>query len=199
MSIHQRNCPKCSNTITYELKRLLDYAIKHNRVCKSCKEEERKQKRIRTCPLCQKVIIHKSSSITYHAKRLNSPCKKCSARIEADKLLEKERVFWTGIFGVIPKNKKVYERWKQIWYHRLTAEEKLSVLNKTTQQKIYFWGHIKRKNKVISKRNVKEAFVKWCGDNHWMKRPEVLEKVIKSCEKYKGDHHWFRLAKIPIE
>jgi len=198
METFQRNCPKCSVPITYELKRLLDYASKHNLVCKPCKEEERKQKLTRICPLCQKTIQHKHRSNVLFCQRNNTPCKKCSARIEADKLLEKERVFWTEIFGAIPKNKKTYERWKQIWYHRLTVEEQLSVLEKTTQQKIYFWGHIKRKNKVISKRNVREAFVKWRGDNHWMKRPEVLEKVIKSCEKYKGDHHWFRLAKLPI-
>lgn len=198
MKTYNRICPKCNVSIIYDLKRLLDYAIKHNLVCKSCKEEERKQKKTRICPLCQKTIIHKSSSIAYHAKRLNSPCKKCSARIEADKQLDRECVFWTVIFGIIPKRKKLYESWKQVWYHRLSDEERLSVLNKTTQQKIYFWGHINRKRKTISKRNIKEAFVKWCGDNHWMKRPEVLEKVIQSCEKYKGDHHWFKLNKMPM-
>lgn len=194
-----RTCPKCNDVITYDLKRLHYYDSIRSRTCPKCREKERLQKRTRICPLCQKVIVHKSSSTAYYAKRCNQPCKKCSARIESDKKIASETIKWTEIFGVIPKRKSIYYSWKQLWYHRLSEEQRQKVLGLTTQQKIYFWGHIRRWSRAKTIRDLKNVFIKWRGDKHWMKRTDVLTKVIKSCEKYRGDHHWFRLKKVPLE
>lgn len=59
----------------------------------------------------------------------------------------------------------------------------------------YYINEAKKKAaKIIKwKKKLKIAFKKYHGDNHWMKRPEVLLKTKKSCKKYRGDNHWFRI------
>lgn len=70
--------------------------------------------------------------------------------------------------------------------------EQQRILKLTPLQKEYFWGHLRRKRRVIARTNVKKSFVKYRGDNHWMKRAKVYLKLLNSCQKYKGDNHWFR-------
>jgi hypothetical protein len=103
--------------------------------------------------------------------------------------LENEK--WEPIFVNIPRRRKIFYKWKRIW-ESFDEEKKLYVLNKTDIQKIYFWGHINRTQRVLWKKNLKQSFIKYLGDNHWIHRPEVYSKIIETCKKYRGDNHWFR-------
>jgi endogenous inhibitor of DNA gyrase (YacG/DUF329 family) len=192
----QRICPKCSELVDYTNQRLFYYAVKHNSICLSCKEISRKQKLYKHCPKCGKTIIFKTSSAGLKSIRENCLCKSCANSLRANKQLINERNKWIKVFGFIPKRKKVYYKWRNVWHHKLTDNQKQKVLEKTDKQKVYYWGHINRHLRVLAIQNEKKAFVKWRGSNHWMKRPGVLAKVKKSCEKYRGDHHWFRLNKV---
>jgi hypothetical protein len=107
---------------------------------------------------------------------------------------------WTDIVGSIVfiglstrRKTMIRNYWKSA-----SDKQKAKILLKTDLQKKYFWDHLNRakafiqkKNRPIYLENLRRAFDKYRGDNHWMKRPEVIGKVIKSCEKYKGPGHWF--------
>lgn len=148
----------------------------------------------RVCPKCSKEVVCKSSSTYHYAVRHQQPCKKCSANAVAKAKAEQNEKESLPIFGYIPRSRKIYYRWRRIWREKLTEEDRQKVLSKTPQQKKYFWGHISRFTWNKGLKNIRKGMEKYRGDNHWVKRPEVLAKIKKSCEKYRGDHHWFRLG-----
>jgi hypothetical protein len=147
---------------------------------------------VRNCPKCNNSIKYKSHLQCNRANKINSICKRCSNQEKSEKRISSEIKKWSTIFGSVPpKRQRVLKRWKNKW-NSFTEEKKQSILAKTPLQKIYFWGHINRASRSQQKKLLKKAFMKYRGENHWMKRPEVYAKIIESCKKYRGDNHWFR-------
>jgi hypothetical protein len=103
-----------------------------------------------------------------------------------------EQAYWEPIIGRWNLRPTTLAMIKKHW-NSLTEEQKLDLMNRTQLQKDYYWGHLRRKNRVAGHRKCREVIAqKFSGENHWMKRPEVLAKIRKSCEKFRGDNHWFR-------
>lgn len=145
----------------------------------------------RNCPSCNGLIRYKYVQHYNKAKLLNCLCKRCSSKKNAEKHNKLENEKWEPIFVNIPRRRKTFYRWKRIW-ESFDEEKKRYVLKKTDIQKIYFWGHINRAQRVLWKKNLKQSFIKHLGNNHWIHRPEVYSKIIETCKKYRGDNHWFR-------
>lgn len=152
-------------------------------------------KNIRRCPLCDRGITYKNEKTYKRQYRLNRPCKYCTSNNTANRRKEEERKVWEPIIGYWGLKYKTLRMIKDHW-ECLTNGEKIEVLLKTSLQKKYYWGHLRRKNCNSGHRKCRQVMaIKYSGENHWMKRPEVLAKVKKSCEKYRGDGHWFRRGK----
>ena len=84
-------------------------------------------------------------------------------------------------------------------WKNLTQKERNKILSKNVLQREYYWGHLRRLNRNAGHRKCRETIaIKYGGENHWMKRPEVIAKVRKTCEKYRGDNHWFRRGKNKV-
>lgn len=150
---------------------------------------------IRICPSCFKGVLLKNEKTQKRQIKLNKPCKFCSSKLIGFKARRRSMNTWKPIIGRWPVRKLTLQRIKRFW-KTLSDKEKSEIISKSPSQKIYFWGHLKRKNRIINHRHCRETMaLRYAGDKHWMKRPEVLTKVRKTFEKYRGDGHWFRRAK----
>lgn len=150
----------------------------------------------RNCPICKKIINYNSRDVYSQAKRKNQSCKSCASIESAKRIQQKRKELWKPIVGYWPIKYKTFVMIRKHW-SSLTTEQKIKILYKTTKQRKYYWGHLKRYNRNLGHRKCRQTIsIKYKGNNHWMKRPEVLEKVRRSCEKYRGDNHWFRRNKI---
>jgi hypothetical protein len=149
----------------------------------------------RNCPFCNRIVILKNKKTQKRQIRLNRPCKFCTSQSTAKKAKARSKKQWKPIIGRWPIRELTLERIKRFW-KTLTQKEKNEIISKTSLQKMYFWGHLKRKNRHLNHKHCRETMsIKYSGENHWMKRPEVLDKVRKSYEKYRGDGHWSRRNK----
>jgi len=152
----------------------------------------------RICPVCKRDTPCKNRKSYLAKTRLNKQCKSCSNKKNEIRRKEKERKIWEPIVGYWPLKRKTLYMIKCHW-RSLTDVEKIEILLKNTLQKKYYWGHLRRLNRNAAHRKCRETIaIKYSGENHWMKRPEVLAKVKKSCEKYRGDNHWFRRDKNKV-
>ena len=150
---------------------------------------------IRKCPSCGREITYKNQKSYIRQLQLNRSCKYCASNRNARKRKEEERKIWEPIIGYWGLKYRTFKMIKDHWAG-LTQDERNEILSKTLLQKEYYWGHLRRKNRNTGHRKCREVMaIKYSGENHWMKRPEVLAKVKKSCEKYCGDNHWFRRKK----
>jgi hypothetical protein len=152
-------------------------------------------KYVRYCPQCNRPVTYRNRTTYRQAKSLGKPCKACAHSPSYEQRKKDEQTYWEPIIGRWNLKPKTFAMIKRHW-RNLTEEQKLDLMNRTQMQKDYYWGHLRRRNRLAGKRSCREVFAqKYSGENHWMKRPEVLAKIRKSCEKYRGDGHWFRRGK----
>lgn len=146
----------------------------------------------RICPKCQSVVEHSTKPVLRAAVRTNQQCHSCAAKETSILTRANLRAQWTPIIGYENYTYDTLDMVRRHW-EGLNENEQQIILNKTSLQRYYYWGHLKRKNRTTGHRKCREIMAeKYSGDNHWVRRPEVYIKILKSCEKYKGDGHWFR-------
>lgn len=183
-----------------------DYSPNHARTIKSrqncveCRaiddqflEEFKAGKYCRCCPNCQSVITHKSKRTLLQAKNINSPCKSCTnKKLWTDEAYRNNQLQYKRNMPNITRQ-KLSSAMKKRWEN---TEDKSQILEQLKRATEIFQENLKnpeyKQNWAL---NQKKAFEKYKGDNHWMKRPEVMEKIINSCKKYKGNNHWFKTEK----
>jgi len=198
-----RVCNRCRNQLKYISSTYFKKVVSENpNECKYCKsvldaslDAFKQGQYSRVCPQCQKTVVYKTRESYGQAMRLNKPCKVCSHIPSYEQRKKDEQAYWEPIVGRWNLRPKTFAMIKSHW-QTLTEEQKLDLMNRIKLQKDYYWGHLRRRNRQAGKRSCREVFAqKYSGENHWMKRPEVLAKIRKSCEKYRGDGHWFRQNK----
>jgi hypothetical protein len=140
----------------------------------------------RKCPNCNNLVKCKNRRMFLQNTCLNKPCKSCTTKKVFAEKFEKE---WMPVIGYRPST-KVFHRIKKHW-NSLSVNQKNNILQKNDKNKRIYFDHLPRTNRRIAKRNVKLAFEKYKGQNHWTKRPEILQKIKNSCKKYCGENHWF--------
>ena len=196
-----RRCEKRSKFISLASFKLVER--KNLPYCKYCKlipdeciDSFRQSKYEIICPTCGISRTYKNRSyflgISNDTER---QCKWCSNISNIEQRKKEEMEMWKPIIGYWNLKYKTLRMIKDHW-ETLTQEEKNQILSKTPLQKEYYWGHLRRKNRIEGHRKCRQVMAeKYSGENHWMKRPEVLAKIRKTCEKYRGNGHWFRRNK----
>jgi hypothetical protein len=150
----------------------------------------------RICPICKKQISYNFRSTFLQATRKNQSCKSCSSIQSAKKQQEKRKELWEPIIGYWPIKYRTFVMIRNHW-SSLTTKQKIDILYKSVQQRKWYWRHLKRWNRNAGHRKCRITMAKkYSGDNHWMKRPEVLKKIRKTCEKYRGDNHWMKRPEV---
>lgn len=174
--------------------------IKNRQNCVECRsiddlflEEFKAGKYCRSCPSCQSVITHKSKFSFLQAKRENIPCKSCTnKKLWTNETYRNNQLQHKRNISDSTK-KKLSLAMKNRWAN---TEDKTQILENLKHATEIFQENLKnpeyKQNWAL---NQKKAFEKYKGNNHWMKRPEVMEKIINSCKKYKGNNHWFKTEK----
>ena len=158
---------------------------------------------IRKCPKCNRDVIHKNERVWLRQTKLNRPCKWCTSNNTSKIVKEKREKAWKSIVGYWPIKYRTFVRIRNHW-KSISKQEKLYIHSKTPLQKRYYWEHLRIKNQTTVHKKCREKkcrevmAIKYGGNNHWMKRPEVIAKVRKTCEKYRGDGHWFRRKQINL-
>ena len=198
-----RVCNRCRNQLKYVSSTYFKKIVSENpNECKYCKsvldtslDAFKQGQYTRICPQCQTPVVYKTRESYGQALRGNHICKRCSqipVRIEKAR---KQKEKWEPIIGRWNLRPRTLSMIKRHWAS-ITDAERVEILLKNQQQKDWYWGHLRRKNRVAGHRKCRQVIAqKYSGENHWMKRPEVLAKIKKSCEKYRGDGHWFRRNK----
>lgn len=195
---YSRTCERCKTTLKY----LHQYEFTPN-ICKCCKiiPDESLNSFIekiysKPCPICNRNMTYKTRAYFLYAIRNNKICKSCASSKTANKEQEKLREQWEPIIGYWNIKFKTFVMIRKHW-GELSDEKKTELLKKTKLQRKYYWRHLHRMNKRNGYKKSRETISKnYGGEKHWMKRPEVLQKVIDSCKKYRGNGHWFRKKKI---
>lgn len=198
-----RVCGRCRNQLKYVSSTYFKKIVSENpNECKYCKaildknlDAFKQSIYSRECPKCGRTVIHKNRYSLFQAVRENKLCKSCGLAPVFAERAKAQREYWEPIIGRWDLMPKTFAMIKKHW-RTLTEEQKLEIIRKTPQQKYWYWGHLRRKNRLTQRRNCRTTLAqRYGGENHWMKRPEVLAKIRKSCEKYRGDGHWFRRNK----
>jgi hypothetical protein len=194
---YSHTCVRCGNTKFY--RRPMITAITQSKNCTRCHKVPDAVLDIfinegvyaRECPKCKSIIKHGSRQTCRFAARKNVQCKSCASTMINKTKSKKIRQKWIPIIG---NDRFTYETLARVRDHWNSCDEaeQQRILKLTTLQKEYFWGHLRRKRRVITRANVKAGFMKYRGENHWMKRAKVYLKLLNSCQKYCGDNHWFR-------
>lgn len=144
------------------------------------------------CPLCGRWQKYKTLGHLLEAQRNNTNCRSCAGKNISEesrkKLSQSLKKSWT--------KKRRLEQSKRIRYQfqKYTLAELIEIRNRQSQaQKIAFpkWKKNYPERYAAWRRNLKLAFKKYRWDNHWMKRPEVLQKIRNSCAIYRNGGHWF--------
>lgn len=202
--VYSLRCKRCNLVSTYTRKNSLVAVLKKQTVkCVQCQSIPNETLHLfvtkgifaRICPKCKGIVEHSTKAVLRAARRLNCQCHSCSAKETAITTRTNLRAQWTPIIGYDNYTYRTLVAVRHHW-EQLTETERQEILNKTPRQKYYYWGHLRRKNRGAGHRLCREVMAqKYSGDNHWVRRPEVYLKILKSCEKYKGDGHWFRNKK----
>jgi len=139
--------------------------------------------------------MYKNRASYQQAIRKNKECKSCANITKTKKKHIALGLKWKPIIGKWPITYHKFVAIRKSW-NTLSSDEQTRILNLTIVQKQTYWGHLRERNKVEGYRKCRELFAKkYSGENHWMKRPGVLQKIKNSCKKYRGDGHWFRRNK----
>jgi hypothetical protein len=149
----------------------------------------------KTCLKCNSITLYKTRETLLQSINENKICKKCASREKQQKLQEA----WIPITGTASFTLKMLKAIRVSW-RGLSDEDKKIVLNKTDIEKQVYWNDLKRRNKIAGYRKWRQIISeRYAGENHWMKRPDVISKIKETCKKYTGDNHWFRKNKIKPE
>ena len=186
-------CERCNHTTEYGSKSYfidIQSQPSHCIHCKNLPDESlsyfiKNSEYVRICPNCKRFIKHKTKGTFLYAFRHSTRCHSCTS-IESGKETKKHRIKkWELIVGKLIASKMSERRRNTIgrYWRFSTKEEKDKILQKTDLQKKYFWDHYRRASKVRWFKNLKKAFVKYRGDNHWMKDPVVYNKIKESCKR----------------
>lgn len=154
-------------------------------------EEEKKY--CKFCPKCNSLLQFKTKNSLRQSVIANSICKSCSSKKSSTVTQEKRRKWQQSLSPEerILLSKKMSDSNKKSWANK-SQEDKDKAINHLRKSKNKFLKQLK--NKLFKDawiKNMKKSFEKYCGDNHWMKKPDVYKKVKDSCQKYIGKGHWF--------
>jgi len=190
-----RTCPRCNIRKGYLHENQLN---KFNNVkdCKCCRfvPDSALQQFIndnlyfRECPRCHNLIKHNRRVGFLNAINENRICKSCGGKETFER---KWGLEWKPIIGDKVPIRRVFYRIRKHW-RTLSQEKKDELLSRTQKSRTMYFEHLPRAGRTRNRISVKKAFEKYKGENHWMKRPEVLRKVKNTCKKYRGDNHWSR-------
>jgi hypothetical protein len=125
---------------------------------------------------------------------LNKICKFCASKESAFVKYKTHRLEWKNVTGTTNITSQKLSKIRIFW-GKLSEKDRKRILQKTAQQKRWFWSHLSRMSKRLGLIRLRKSFEKYRGENHWMKNPKVLRKIKLSCRKYRGDGHWFRKGK----
>lgn len=200
-----KTCPRCGKGAKYIVTTaayIRNLQLKWTDRCKYCKpvpdtdlEHFKKSFYVKQCPECGKDVQFKNRTNYMASVRNNHPCKSCVQAARAVVQAEEQKKLWEPIIGYWGMKYNTFARIRAHW-NSLTEEQKQALLAKTPLQRRYYWDHLKRHNAAEGHRKCRETIrAKYSGENHWMKRPNVLRKIRNTCKKYRGDGHWFRRRK----
>ena len=74
----KKTCPSCSDVIYFKNRMSLNYSLKNNSICNSCKDKKRPL--TRTCPECCATITYTAKSSRYTAEKKKKLCKSCAIK-----------------------------------------------------------------------------------------------------------------------
>ena len=205
--LFKRRCPRCENLNQYVHYSYFSILQDENPIgCKICKVVDdaslkdfvELKRYTRECPKCHKMVVYKNRTSFRQSRNENKSCKSCSQRVSRFRKECLKQKTWKPIIGHWPVKFTFFIAVREFW-NGLSGDERAEFLQKTPTQKRNFWSHLRRKNKSAGHRKYREVMAKkYSGENHWMKRPEVLRKIRKTCEKFRGDNHWFRRGKVSV-
>lgn len=153
---------------------------------------ENELKNRKQCPKCGRWQCYKTFKQLLAARRKNSICHNCANSNRSEntrkKLSKSLKKSWT------PERRALASKNIKKRFESYSLVELVEIRGRQSQtQKRNF---IKRKKEDPEwynqwRSNLKKSFQKYKGKNHWMKRPEVHQKVKDSCKIYQNGGHWF--------
>lgn len=151
-------------------------------------------KYVSRCPSCNNIRFFKTRHSYLESLNENRVCKSCNSIKNGPKSAIKIKKWWADLSN--EKRKRICDKksisGKRRWDNLSETEKKKWIESGKRQLKRI---QILMKTPEYKKRWLKKlraSFNKYRGDNHWMKRPEIHQKVVNSCAKYKGDGHWLK-------
>ena len=197
-SIHPATCKRCNHIFNFKRYAHIEKFLK-NGTCVKCKpvpddllDYFKSGKLVTMCECCNRPVTHFTREKYIVALRLGSICVKCDINILLDKISHD-----LHMIKMSPLNRATGKALKTIvtrlhWRKSTGLPREISLLRAKCGYNTWH-THITMDSKTKADWivNLKHSFEKYRGDNHWMKRPAVLRKVIDSSAKYKGEQHWF--------
>lgn len=193
---YTRNCPNCTETIEYVRKYARDMANKENKICYSCKMNEKHgnpEDWFRLCPTCNDKITYTNKGNMQAANKVNKNCLKCT---------KKETRGETEFLKLCPKcSGQIYFKNKvsldestinnaQCGKCRSTeAVERQTGLGNLGMMKLKYGDVEGQKKFEESETKRKVSFKKY-----WIEHPDELEKLMDKREGFKCK--FFQVANI---
>lgn len=176
-------CNRCGREKQYKVQNYYDTNFIKETECKHCKlipdnlisifKETKKYPK--KCFKCGRIDL-----LSHRAPlRENKQCKKCSSAETYIKNQEKLKQYWEPIIGYWNVTYKTFVRIRRHW-NSIDDKQKQFILSKTSQQRKYYWEHLRRANKVIGRKKLIKSFEKYKGKNHWIHRPKTWEKIYEA-------------------
>ena len=205
LTIGEHKCVRCDTVIRYVSPQ--SYAeAREKSDCSKCKripdsslEDFKKGIFTKHCPKCDAVQTYRTKFQLLAAIRLGHICHSCASTEMIPIVRLKSRR--TRMKRTPEQRAEISEKMSQAHKARfalLSSEEQEAMRQRGRDSLKKLHDNMTPEEKEKWHRKLKMAFVKHRGDNHWMKKPEVLQKVKDSCVKYRGDNHWIHRVKKSV-